>query len=609
MKKLASGFQKTLALVCAVLLCITLTPAGLFTGMAVEVFAAPTTIEFGATDAWNSAPISLGADNFVLPGGQNWDALSDGDYTLGLTVEYYQPLDVGVGVTISDGGGTMMLRDATEPALVPTYTVDFGTGPTLTPSSHNPEDKTGGISFDLPLVTVDNGETYSFAYRLTNTGTGEIWGESTPTFSDLGAGTYTLSIVSLDNTILGTSGDLVIEARPAPFIEPGSISRTRLVGAGVTATIIDPVVYEDATKSTEILGTWAYSASDGGVASVSGKTITPVGNGICAIMGEFTPTNTIDYDIIREHKMGDVTVVLPNDPATVTLSSGPYYYGDTLTGSVNAFDAASGVSIEELNLTSSDPTGFVVKPLSQGRFSIEVRTAGSATIGGTIKYRDSENALKTVDIQSINVTSEQRPLALAFDVEDKTYDGTKVAELGAWTLTNLAPWDKSGNMPGLVLGTDVFPVEFVSADAGENKALQYTAGDFAFKKNPAYQGAIDLTNYTLAKPPINALRATISPITLEVSYTFAEKYFDNTTAVAFAPGGDPEHTEADVLPAERADFSFDYTPQTVDSLGAPTVGDPENDTTVDVDLGLSPKSAASPPATICLWPSHPPALR
>lgn len=194
-------------------------------------------------------------------------------------------------------------------------------------------------------------------------------------FSGINAGNFVLFRVS-SSSFANTYTDSIMIVKGDPVLTWGD--STKLSGASAY-TIIAP--------TSNAAGTFAYTSSNTGVASVSGSTITVVGQGATTLTATLTPTDTTNFN-------SDVSVT-----SSLTVTAGAATISISLAGGV--ITVAKGTAI---NITASVNTAGKVKFMVNGKV-IGGCASKSATTSATCSWKPSVQGRSVALTALLNPTS------------------------------------------------------------------------------------------------------------------------------------------------------------------------------------------------------------
>lgn len=194
-------------------------------------------------------------------------------------------------------------------------------------------------------------------------------------FSGINAGTFVLFRVS-SSSFSNYYTDSILIQKGDPVITWSN--STKLSGASP---------YTVTAPTSNAAGTFAYTSSNTGVASVSGSTITVVGQGITTLTATLTPTDTTNFN-------SNVSVT-----STLTVTAGAATISISLAGGV--VTVAKGTAI---NITASVNTAGKVKFMVNGKV-IGGCAAKSATTSATCSWKPSVQGQTVALTAILNPTS------------------------------------------------------------------------------------------------------------------------------------------------------------------------------------------------------------
>ena len=398
----------------------------------------PPPINFTVTTA--PAGLNILVDGVTYSGPQTVQWVPGSNHTIGTTSP--QTSSSGnnyVWNNWSDGGS--ISHSVTAPAVSTTYTANFGPQIVATPTVTNAAcfGSTGSVSFSV------SGGVLPYAYKLTNSGNGNVLNSTTGNFTGLPAGSYGYSVT--DANMQFTSGNIAI-TQPAQVIIP-PIAFTG--GTSVCSGSVVPL--------SDAAGGGIWSSTDPSVASVSSAGVVTFGTLLSTV------TVTIRYDVTSGTSC--------SSGVSVTFTIYPPLNVGPITGSSNvctgktillANNTTGGVwTSNSANATVNSVTGLVTG-VNAGSATITY-TVGSGSCHASVTSTITVNATPTVSaISGSKGLNKGSTLILT----DATPGGT-------WSSSNssVATINSTGTVNGIASGSCVI-YYIVSNTAGCSDTARQT---------------------------------------------------------------------------------------------------------------------------------------
>ena len=280
----------------------------------------------------------------------------------------------------------------------------------------------------------------------------------------------------------------------------------------------------------------SYSSSNTSVATISGNTVTIIGEGTSTITASQAGDDNYNAATSVDQTLTVISLSTPIITVTGTLSASTTTYGTA--GNAGSFTVSGSALTNDITLTP--PAGFEISVTSAttGFASTLTLSQSSGAVAETTVYvrlaatTDAGSYSGDIEAASSGATSQQiavpsstvNTLGLTItgiSIGNKTYDGLATATISGFA-----------SLSGIVNNDDVSLIgtpTAVFANANVGTAKQVTISGYSLS------GA-DATNYTVAQP--SGLTANITAVALTVTgAVVADKTYDGTTTALFDVDG------------------------------------------------------------------------
>jgi uncharacterized repeat protein (TIGR02543 family) len=339
------------------------------------------------------------------------------------------------------------------------------------------------VTFSVVASALQDGGVLSYQWVY---GTTPISGATSATYtftptSVTAAGNY---FVFVYNTISGSASSTTSNTAALTL---GKATPLLSSFASVSKTYGDNAFTITAPTSS-VPGTFVYQSGNTSVATVSGSTITIVGQGSSTITATFTPTNTDDYvsgeAITMTLTVGTKALTVSASNQTVNYTGSPVVVTNSVTAGSGQFvgsDALSGATYTYSGRGSTTYAASTTAPTAAGTYSITPSAAvfsSGLTSNYSISYVAGELTINSTSQTSLTVTSVTGVFGAPVTLAASGGSGTGSLSYA----TSTAGCSVSENAPYVLSSTSAQSCSVIGTKAADNNftSISSSATDVVF---------------------------------------------------------------------------------------------------------------------------------